>query len=101
VTGERMPEMVAEVVGERGNVLEGVGGVVKGDERTEKGKKGSGETVDAVVIGGVCGEIGELGIEIGPLRGESTHIVGMMRGESLGRFNARRSVPGSCLIFWT
>jgi hypothetical protein len=98
VTGEKMPEMVAEVVGKRGNVLEGVGGVVKGDEMAKKGKKGSRETVDAIVIGGVCGEIGELGIEMGPLRGESTHIVGMMRGESLGRFNAQHSVPGSCLI---
>jgi hypothetical protein len=103
VTGERIPETVAEVVGERGNVLEGVGGVVKGDERAEKGKKGSKETVDAVVIAGVCREIGELGIEIGlgPSTGESAHTAGMIRGESFGRLNARRSVPGSCLIFLT
>ena len=101
MAGERMLETVAHMVGERGNVLEGVGGVVKGDERAEKGKKGSKETVDAVVIGGVCGEIGELGIEMGPSTGESTHMAGMMRGESLGRLKARCLVPGSCLIFLT
>lgn len=97
MTGERMPETLAEVVGERGNILEG--GVAKGDERAEKGKKGSKETVDAVVVGGVHGEIGELKIEMGPSTwtGES----GMMRGESLGRLNARHSVPGSFLIFLT
>jgi hypothetical protein len=95
VIGERMPETVAEVVGERGgNELEGVGGVA-GEERA--GKKGSKETADVVVVGGECGEIGELGIEKGPSKEEPPIAVGMMRGESLGRLNVGRSAPGSCL----
>src|SRR5437016_11954797 len=65
VIGERTPETVAKVVGERGNELEGVGGVAKAEEeRAENGKKESEDIVDVVVMGGECGEVGELGIEI-------------------------------------
>jgi len=68
VIGERIPETVARVAGERGNGLVGAGGVAGGvgdaEERAENGKKEAEEKVVVVVVG-VCGELGELGMEIG------------------------------------
>ena len=96
VIGERIPEMVAKVVGERGN--EGVGGVAEAEERAENGKEESEEVVNVVVVRGECGEIGELGIEIGLEKRADT--TGISRGESFNRFNAGRLVPGSSLIIF-
>lgn len=103
VIGERTPETVARVAGERGNELIGVGGVAGGvadtEERAENGKKEVEEQIDDVVIGRECGEVGELGMEIGLGIEKPLGTVGMTRGESLSRLDGGHPVPGSCLIF--
>jgi len=96
VIGERTPETMAKVVGERGNELEGVGGVAEAEERAENGKKESEEIVDVVVVRGECGEVGELGIEIGLEKRADT--TGILRGDGFNRFDAGSLVPGSSLI---
>ena len=96
---------MARVVGERRNEFLSVGGVAGGVadavERAKNGKEESEEKVDVVVVEAECGELGEPGIEIGLWMDEPPGTVGMTRGESLGRLDAERPVPGSCLIFGT